>query len=156
MGRPQKEIDIQALIDLAERGLTQKELATEFDVSVPTIAGRIAKLQEEQGILLQYRSLRNLHLTKLQSKCLEAITPAKIADSTMLELVRAFKILYDAETEGPEGGKVKGLVAYLLQIEKEEVNTRLGMEVSEDQLLEMATREGSENSLFEFSDSQDL
>jgi DNA-binding Lrp family transcriptional regulator len=156
MGRPEKEIDIDSLVDLASKGLTQKELAAEFDVSIPTIASRIAKLQEEQGVLLQYRSIRNLHLTKLQARCLEAVSPAKINAASMLDLVRAFKILHDAETETKENGKVRGLVAYLLQIEKEEASARLGVEISDDALLEMTENSTERGGIFSFSGEIEL
>lgn len=151
MGRNPKEIDIEAMIDLASRGVPQTEIAEHLGVSTPTIATRIQKLQEEQGILLQYRGLRNLHLTKLQAKCLEAISDTKIKDATMIDLVRAFKILHDAETETKDGTKVHGLVAYLLQIEKEEVSGRLQQDISNDRLIEMAAKMDEERSNFDIS-----
>jgi len=151
MGRPRKEIDMETLLDLSERGLNQKELAEALGISIPTLAGRITELQQEQGILLQYRNLRNLHLTKLQARCLEAITVDKITEASLIDLARSFKILHDAETETSDGGKVKGLVAYLIQIEKEEAATRLGAPVSDSQLLDMAEKQTAEDSFFELS-----
>ena len=50
-----------------------------------------------------------------------AITPEKIEEASLVELVKAFKVLKDVELKiRPERSKIKGLVGYLLEIEKEE------------------------------------
>ena len=52
---------------------------------------------------------------------MEAITPEKLADASLLELVRAFAILNKAELAiEPPRHKIKGLVGYLLQLEENE------------------------------------
>lgn len=120
MGRDKIEIDPQLLLDLSERGLTQRQIAEELGLSIPTIATRIKDLQQEQGVLLQYKALEGLHLTKLRARILEQITPEKIESADLKDLVYAYKVLKGAEfTE--DTGQVKGLVAYLIQIEKEQV-----------------------------------
>jgi len=128
MGRPRVDIDELALIDMATRGFSPVEMAGELGVSIPTLQSRIRDLQEEQGVILQYRAVKNLHLTQLQAKCLEAINPGKIAAASLRDLVIAFKTLHEAEHDikDGEGGKVSGLVSYLLQIEKEEISSRMG------------------------------
>lgn len=122
MGRPLLELDSEVLFDLSSLGESQKEIARELNVSVPTLARRIARIQEEQSILLQYRTLQSLELTALQSRILEAITPEKIEEATLKDLVSAFKILKEKEhlIEG-KPSEIKGLVAYLVEMEKEKI-----------------------------------
>lgn len=117
----QIELDTETLLDLGEMGMTQREQAQELGISVTTLAKRITDIQEKQGILLQYRALQHLQLTELQARVLEAITPEKIQGASLHELVAAFKILKDKELvlQG-KPSDIKGLVAYLIELEKEE------------------------------------
>jgi len=138
MGRPQVNLDTETVYDLAIRGLNQKQMASELGISIPTLSRRIADIQEKQGLLLQYRTLQSLQLTELQARILENITPEKIEQADLKDLVTAFKILKDKElvVEG-KPTEVKGLVSYLINIEKEEialakpVDTELLEEVNE-------------------------
>lgn len=125
MGRPKIEIDTEVLMDLAERGLSSYEIAEEMDVSARTIQNRIAEIQNKQGILLKYRALQSLQLTELQVKILEQITPEKIEEAPLRDLVLAYKILKDKEfnIEG-KPTEIKGLVGWLVQLEKEEAALR--------------------------------
>ncbi len=86
-----------------------------------TLARRMADIQAKEGILLKYRSIQTLQLTELQVRVLEAITPEKIADASLLDLAKAFKILKYAEL-GLKGEpfKITGLLGYLLAIENED------------------------------------
>jgi DNA-binding Lrp family transcriptional regulator len=122
VGRPKKVVNESELFDFLMSGVAQKDIAEEFEISVPTLARRIARIQEEQGILMQYRTLQSLELTALQSRILEAITPEKITEAPLRDLVLAFKILKEKEhlIEG-KPGEIKGLVSYLIAIEKEEL-----------------------------------
>lgn len=115
------ELDTETLIEFREMGLTDREIGNEMGCSSKTISRRIAAIQADQSILLQYRTLQSLQLTELQARVLEAITPDKINNATLHDLVYAFKILKDKEMV-LEGGKenIKGLVAYLIELEKEE------------------------------------
>lgn len=138
MGRSKKELDVGRMIEMIDQGVSIPQIATELEVSAPTLRARINELQDEQGLILQYRNVRNLHLTQLQARCLEAITPEKIADADIRDLIMAFKVLHDAETETKEGGKISGLVAYLLTIEKEEIACRTGeKDITPGKILEM-------------------
>ena len=151
MGRPQKEVDMEALVDLMSKGFDERSVAGELGISLPTLQSRIKQLQDEEGVTLQYRSVRNLHLTQLQAKCLEAINPGKIAAASLRDLVMAFKVLHDAETETKDGGKVTGLVAYLMELEKETICQRTGTtEISNARILAMAkdVTETEEDALF--------
>ncbi|MHA2265949.1 MAG: hypothetical protein ACXAEN_26445 [Candidatus Thorarchaeota archaeon] len=115
------DLDEETLYDLATKGLTQEEMAKEVDVSIPTLSKRMAKIRDRQGILMQYRTLQSLQLTELQWKILENITDDKIQEAPLDVLVRAYKILKDKElvVEG-KPSDIKGLVGYLVQLEKEE------------------------------------
>ena len=115
------DVDFEVLIDCLDRGMTQKEAAETLDVSESTISKRIAKIQAEQGILMRYRALQSLQLTQLQAQILENITPEKIAEASLRDLVMAFKILKDHElTLEGKPKELKGLIGYLMQIEREE------------------------------------
>ncbi len=136
MGRPRKEIDLDVYYDMASTGMTQKDMAEELGVSIPTLERRIADIQTKQGLLLKYRELQSLQLTELQARVLEAITPEKIESATLGELVNAFKILKDKEllTDG-KPTEIQGLVGYLLHLEKEEVKMK-------NNIVEVAARKG--------------
>lgn len=116
------DLSIETLLDLAERNLTQAEMSEITGVSIPTLQKRLNDLQEKQGLLLKARDLRNLRLTELQMMVLDAMTPEKIATADIKDLAVVFKVL--ADRENVDIGKpteIKGLVSYLVQIEKEQV-----------------------------------
>lgn len=137
MSRSKIEIDTNVLLDLQEMGLTQKQSAEELGICTTTLSRRMADIQQKQGLLLQYRSLQSLQLTELQARILEAITPSKIEEAGLKDLVLAFKILKDKEQviEG-KPTEIKGLVAYLIKLEEEEV--ALNEPVSEAVIEEVA------------------
>lgn len=126
MGRNKKDVDAEELMDLLERGIPQKEIAVKLEITPPTLSKRIAELQKEQGVLLQYRPLQSLQLTKLQAAVLERITPEKIADAPLRDLILAYKILKDKELviEG-KPSDIKGLVGYLIELEKLEADGKM-------------------------------
>jgi transcriptional regulator with XRE-family HTH domain len=116
------DLSVETLLDLAERNLTQAEMSEITGVSIPTLTKRLNDLQEKQGLLLKARDMRNLRLTELQMMVLDAMTPEKIAAADIKDLAVVFKVL--ADRENVDIGKpteIKGLVSYLVQIEKEQV-----------------------------------
>lgn len=121
MGRPKLDIDLEAAIDLINRGEKVPAISSELGISPPTLRARIASLQKEQGLLLQYRAVQSLQLTELQARVLEAITPEKIEEAPLRDLVTSYKILKDKELniEG-KPSEIKGLVAHLIYLEKQE------------------------------------
>ena len=121
-------------MDLLERGIPQKEIAVKLEITPPTLSKRIAELQKEQGVLLQYRPLQSLQLTKLQAAVLERITPEKIADAPLRDLILAYKILKDKELviEG-KPSDIKGLVGYLIELEKLEADGKMPAIEEQDQ-----------------------
>lgn len=120
-GRSEIPVDMEVVMDLLERGEKPPAIAEELGISVNTLRSRIRDIQEKQGVLLQYRALQTLHLTELQARILEAITPAKIEEAPLRDLVACYKILKDKElvVEG-KPSEIKGLVAHLLHMEKME------------------------------------
>ena len=121
MARPRKEVDMDAALDLIMRGEKVPTIAEELGISPPTLRTRIADLSKKQGLLLKYRSVQSLQLTELQARVLEAITPEKIEEAGLRDLVMSYKILKDKEQvmEG-KPNEIKGLVAHLIHLEKQE------------------------------------
>ncbi len=122
MGRPRSSIETEKVLDLLEQGFTQPAIAEEVGVSIPTLAKKIADIQSKQGLILKYRALQSLQLTELQCKVLEAITPEKINEAPLKDLVGAYKILKDKEliVDG-KPTEIKGLVAYLVEMERQQL-----------------------------------
>lgn len=121
MGRPKADFDIEAALDLLTRGESIPSIAGELSITPPTLRARIAEIQKEQGLLLQYRSIQSLQLTALQARILEAITPGKIEEAPLKDLVASYKILKDKELViENKPSEIKGLVAHLIYMEKQE------------------------------------
>lgn len=137
MGRDKIEIDPEAIFDLASMGLNQKQMAEEIGVSVPTLAKRIGKLSEEHGVIAKYRTVQSLELTKLQAKILACMTAEKIEEASLGDLVKAFKILKDKEfmVEG-KPTEIKGLVAYLIHMEKENLVLADAPQIEDDEVID--------------------
>lgn len=128
------DLSVETLLDLAERNLTQAEMSEITGVSIPTLQKRLNDLQEKQGLLLKARDLRNLRLTELQMMVLDAITPEKIANAELRDLMLAFKVLSDRENlEIGKPTEIKGLVSYLVQIEKEKITGQTFVDVTHSQ-----------------------
>lgn len=145
MGRPAKELDMEVALDLLLRGESVPVIASELMISPPTLRARISALQKEQSLLLQYRSLQSLQLTALQARVLEAITPEKIETASLRDLVMSYKILKDKELniEG-KPSEIKGLVAHLIYLEKQEqAALATPEEVEEAGVLEIPTGDKS-------------
>jgi len=122
MGRPKKELDLDILFDFASQGMRQRDQAQELGISIPTLTKRIADIQSKHDLILQYRTLQSLQLTELQARVLEAITPDKIEEAGLKDLVLCYKILKDKElvVEG-KPTEIKGLIAHLIHLEQQEM-----------------------------------
>lgn len=136
-----KDVNPDEVLDLLEKGFTKQQVAEHLGVSIPTLSKRIAELRQKQGVLLEYRTVQGLHLTELQARILEAITPAKIENAPLKDLCQAYKILAGHEGElDLESGKVKGLLQYLIQLERDDMERRLeGATVIEAEAIEVVT-----------------
>ncbi|MCC7570613.1 hypothetical protein KO465_04655 [Candidatus Micrarchaeota archaeon] len=121
LGRPPKHFDLDAAIDLLDRGHNTKDVSAYVGVSVPTLKKRIREIQQKQGILLNYRAVQSLQLTELQAKLLEAVTPEKINEASLKDIIMCYKILKEKELviEG-KPSDIKGLLAHLVYLEKQE------------------------------------
>ena len=116
-----KEVDFDVVYDLAEQGFRQYEIAEELGISTSTLSKRLVEVREKQGLLMRYRELQSLQLTSIQARILEAITPEKINEAPLRDLILAFKILKEKEqTIEGKPTEIKGLVHYLLELEKQE------------------------------------
>ncbi len=134
LGRPSAKVDMEAALDMLLKDIPVPAIATELGISAPTLRKRIADIQQKQGLLLQYRSIQSLQLTELQARVLEAITPEKINEAPLRDLVASFKILKDKELviEG-KPSEIKGLVAHLIYLEKQERALAAGEQVPMDE-----------------------
>jgi transcriptional regulator with XRE-family HTH domain len=120
MGRPRKIIDEAVLLEKRGKRKTLKEISREMGVSVPTLSRRIADLQYNEGVLTKYREILGLHLTMHQISVLEAITPEKLKQASLIELFKAYDLLVwmEKKTEGKDGFRIDNLVDHLLWVEK--------------------------------------
>lgn len=143
MGRPRLDVDMEAAIDLLMRGEKIPAVASELGINHMTLRKRIAELQNSQGLLLQYRSIQSLQLTELQARVLEAITPEKIEAAPLKDLVMSYKILKDKElTIEGKPSEIKGLVAHLIHLEKQEIALKEGRVPEDFQDAEFSDNDG--------------
>ncbi|MHA1481877.1 MAG: hypothetical protein ACTSQA_00380 [Candidatus Heimdallarchaeaceae archaeon] len=144
-GRPRKEVDPEELYDLTVRGVDKKDIAAELGMSIPTLSARIADIKNKQGLLLQYRTVQNLHLTELQARCLEAITPEKIEEAGLKDLVLAYKVLKDKElVDVGKPTEIRGIMHYLIEIEREEMAEKKAGSRKEEEVVECSQEDFEE------------
>lgn len=159
-GGKKKDFDVEAALDLLMRGEKVPAVAQELGISQPTLRARIADIQQKQGLLLQYRSIQALQLTELQARVLEAITPEKIEEAPLRDLVASFKILKDKELNiDGKPSEIKGLVAHLIYLEKQEAALKDSTALIEDAIYtDKTNEEGEEDDLTSLSklDSQEF
>ena len=119
-------LNTEILHDLLSTGAPKKVVAQELGITVSELNRTIKELQTSQGLLLQYRELQHLQLTNLQARVLGAITPEKIDAASITELAQVYRVLKDKElvSQG-KANNITGLVGYLEQLEKEEVNKQI-------------------------------
>ena len=114
--------DVAALLDCIEAGDNKKQMVRKTGMSMSTLNKQIKVLQEEKGVLTHYRGVQSLQLTKLQAKVLGAMDDEdKIDRCNLVELASVFNILKKNElTLDGKPSEIKGLVSYLVEIEKED------------------------------------
>jgi DNA-binding transcriptional ArsR family regulator len=120
MGREKISIDTTTVLAMRQAGKNIKEIAGKFNVSEQTISRHLAELKENEGILTKYRELQGLRLTELEFHILEAVTPKRIEESSLTDLIKAYYVLSKAEAaiRGKDSFKIKGLVSYLMELER--------------------------------------
>jgi DNA-binding Lrp family transcriptional regulator len=123
MGRRKLTLDHDALLQMRKEGKSIKEISKDLNVSTATLSRRIAELKYEEGILTKYRQLQGLRLTELEFGILESITPEKIENASLLDLAKCFHVLskVEAAIKSEESFKIKGLVGYLMELEKQRI-----------------------------------
>lgn len=119
MGRPKKQIDEGRLLEMRGSGEKLKEISIRMGISIPTLSRRLAILRHEKGILTKHRQLQGLQLTELQARILETIDSKNFEDASLIELLRAFHVLWKVEKsiQGKESFKVWGLLDHLQVLE---------------------------------------
>jgi transcriptional regulator with XRE-family HTH domain len=122
MTRPRIKVDFETLYDMVSSGLTQKDMASDLGITIPTLEKIISNIQASHDVIMRYRALQPLQLTALQARVLAAITPEKIEGAELRDLVLCYKILKDKElVMDGKPTDVKGLVSYLVHIERQEM-----------------------------------
>lgn len=123
MGRPKIQIDDANLLKMRGEGKFLKEISEEMQISTRTLSRRIAYLQYQEGLLTRHRSLQGLNLTELQARILETIDSKNFEDASLIELLRAFHVLWKVEKsiQGKESFKVWGLLDHLLVLENDPI-----------------------------------
>lgn len=123
MGRPKKQIDDANLLKMRGEGKFLNEISQEMQISTRTLSRRIAYLQYQKGLLTRYRTLQGLNLTELQARILEAVDSKNFEDASLIELLRAFHVLWKVEKsiKVKESFKVWGLLDHLLALENDPI-----------------------------------
>ena len=123
MGRPKKQIDDANLLKMRGEGKFLNEISQEMQISTRTLSRRIAYLQYQKGLLTRYRTLQGLNLTELQARILEAVDSKNFEDASLIELLRAFHVLWKVEKsiQVKESFKVWGLLDHLLALENDPI-----------------------------------
>jgi len=125
--------DVAAVLDMIEAGDNKKQMVQKTGMSMTSLNNTIKTLQEEKGVLTHYRGVQSLQLTKMQAKVLNAMDDEdKIDRASLVELGTVFNILKKNElTLDGKPSEIKGLVSYLIAIEKEdEAAERVPVDVS--------------------------
>lgn len=118
MGRPLLELDEEKLLDMSDRGFSQKEMSEELECSVPTLARTIKRLQTDQGLILKYRDLESLRVTALKHDLIGKLED-RMDHMTNDELIRALGILQRADKDRVGDAPIEGLIGHLMQMQKE-------------------------------------
>lgn len=97
--------------------------STPLVVKMTSLNKEVKALRAEKEELESYREVQHLHLLKLQSKVLEAITEEKLECASLPDLVRAYAQLKDKEhIMTGKATSIQGIVGYLIQLEQEEAS----------------------------------
>ena len=116
------------------------DLQTPFLENLPEVlemAATVASIGSKKPLIQKYRSVQSLQLTDVQAKLLRAITQDVIAEADLRAIVGAFKDLKTIEhlIDG-KPTEIKGLVAYLVALEKEDVERETPFEFEEAEVVE--------------------
>lgn len=118
MGRPQTKIDMGKLLEQMDGEVPQKEIAASLGVSLPTLRQKIDDLRNEQGILLDSKSVENLRVIRMKTKVLERIEN-NLHTMEPDDLLKALGTLNKMDTPPEEDKSVKGIMGLLAAIDDE-------------------------------------
>jgi hypothetical protein len=150
------EVDFDVLEELGMRGMGVQQMSGELGIARQTLSKIMTNLKDKQGILLKYRELQPLQLTAIQARILEHITPEKIQEAPLRDLVLAFKILKDKElTMDGKPSEIKGLVGYLIELEKAESKAEVE-EFTDAEFSEASEAASAASATFVSSSDEDL
>jgi predicted transcriptional regulator len=123
MGRPRLELDEEKLLDMSQRGLTQRDIADEMGVSIPTVAATIKRLQTDQGLILQYREVETLRATSIKHDLMDKLE-SRILNGSMTtdEVIKGISVMDKLGKEDISDAKIDGLIGHLMQIQKDKSN----------------------------------
>jgi len=123
-----EQTDTEKLLALIERGANPLEQQAKTpDVTDPVdfvrtdVESVTADLENDKHKLEKYRVVQSLQLVKLQEMVIANITPQKIAEAPLRDLVTTIRVL--KQTENLMEGKatsITGLLGYLVELEKQE------------------------------------
>jgi hypothetical protein len=137
-------IDLEGIEGLTAQDLPATIFSNHLETSVDSISKIVKATKEKSNILSQYRTLRNLHLTELQLAILSKITPFKLEEAKISELISAYKTLRASEVEEISPTEsIQGLVAHLLHLERLEKS--LGRKVDSSDIEDAEYEENTEN-----------
>lgn len=118
MGRLPKEIDMSKLLEMAESEIPNPEIAKTLGISIPTLKDRIQTLRDQQGIILDTKSVENLRVIRMKEKVLTRIE-SQLHAMEPDDLFKALNALNKMDTPAEDTGKVKGLLGLLTAIDEE-------------------------------------
>lgn len=118
MGRPQAKIDMSKLLEQMDGEVPQKEIAASLGVSLPTLRQKIDDLRNEQGILLDAKSVENLRVIRMKTKVLERIE-TQLGSMEPDDLLKSLTALNKMDIPQEEDKSVKGIMGLLAAIDSE-------------------------------------
>lgn len=143
MGRPPKSIDTETMLELISLGLSNKEVAQQLEISIPTLLDRIEKLKKGESALLAYEKVQHLDLIGVQQRLVAGVTDEKIAEAPLGQIASAFGIFNKAgQLAQGRPTEIHGLMGYLMLLEKEDIENRQN---NQDPPIDVTPTEGDGN-----------
>lgn len=122
-----KTLDKELLIDYISTGMSRKDIAEAMGVSPPTISNKIEELKREESSLLKYDKIHHLDLIGVKQRILANVTDDKLIEAPLGQLAQAYGVFGKMEQliQG-RPTEIRGLMGYLLHLEKEDIAARDG------------------------------
>lgn len=135
MGRPEKSIDMDLVLDLLAEGIPKREVAEALNVSPMTIDNRIRNLRKNESALLAYDKSHYLDLIRVKERLIAGMTDDKIAEAPLGQIAMAYGTVGKMEQliQG-RPTEIHGLMGYLMKIEQEDIKAK-EIEPAEDAVI---------------------